>query len=343
MSKTTTLSDVAKVLGVAPSTVQRALSGSPGVSEERRREIQKLAAEMGYQKNALASILKSSEQSVAVILPESGFYSNELWNGIHRFFSENTGFNFHVYKYPYERSPENLAKKLAAVSKEHGSSLNGVITMGEPTPECQSVYRKWAENNVPVIFVGTDADETDRLCCWNTDSKLAGQMGADLVLFASAPDKPVKVLITGDFSISDQYENMQGFEQVLMQRATRCEIMKYSDQSDASTVQNLLRSYIEANRDLTAIYSTSARNTVAMCNAVRECGGTSGIRLIGNDLFTESSELLSEGVLHALIDKRPAKQAYNAAQTLINYLIHNITPPSAALHCNPVIIMNSNR
>ncbi|MBD3242363.1 MAG: LacI family DNA-binding transcriptional regulator [Chitinivibrionales bacterium] len=63
------LEDIAARLGVAVSTVSRALAGKPGVSEQRRARIVQLAAELGYIPDPLASTLRSGRGSgLAVIV-----------------------------------------------------------------------------------------------------------------------------------------------------------------------------------------------------------------------------------------------------------------------------------
>ncbi len=52
-----TLKDVAEKLGVTITTVHKALNGKEGVSEKRRAEIMKVAAQMGYKVNYMASSL----------------------------------------------------------------------------------------------------------------------------------------------------------------------------------------------------------------------------------------------------------------------------------------------
>lgn len=57
------LEDIAGRLGVAVSTVSRALAGKPGVSEPRREQIVRLASELGYIPDPLASTLRSGRGS----------------------------------------------------------------------------------------------------------------------------------------------------------------------------------------------------------------------------------------------------------------------------------------
>ena len=74
-----TISDIAAALGVTPSTVSRALSGSPRVKEETRLAVEQMAAEMGYERNVVASNLRKGKSDiVGIIVPRihREFFSN---------------------------------------------------------------------------------------------------------------------------------------------------------------------------------------------------------------------------------------------------------------------------
>ena len=76
-----TISDIAAALGVTPSTVSRALSGSPRVKEETRLAVEQMAAEMGYERNILASNLRKGRSDiVGIIVPRihREFFSNVI-------------------------------------------------------------------------------------------------------------------------------------------------------------------------------------------------------------------------------------------------------------------------
>lgn len=341
MAKKPTMSDIAREAGVTASTVQRALGDIPGVSEEKRLEIKKIAERMGYQRNVMAKMLKKRDLSIAFVLPEPNYYAQRLWDGVHRCLAENAGFAFTCHRFEYERSPENLAAALERVCGEAAGQLSGVLTMGEPTEEVHAACQKLRERNIPVFFVGTEGLESDRLCCSRVHDDLAGKMAADLLLLCAPAEKPLKIMITGDFSISDQYFNMQGFESILMQRSAVCEIIKLSSQMDAAQVEQSLLERLARETDITAIYSTSAQNSIAMGNAVAQAGLKSQIKLIGSDLFPQSQQLLEEGRLDAVIHKRPSLQAFEACQALINHIVYGVQPQSN-LYCCPVIVTRSN-
>lgn len=55
-----TIKDVAKRCGMSISTVSKVFNGYPDISEETRRQVMKVARDMGYQPNALARALKTN-------------------------------------------------------------------------------------------------------------------------------------------------------------------------------------------------------------------------------------------------------------------------------------------
>jgi transcriptional regulator with XRE-family HTH domain len=55
---TVTIKDIARVAGVAPSTVSKALNGSDAVSETTRANVAAVATRLGYCPNSIARSLK---------------------------------------------------------------------------------------------------------------------------------------------------------------------------------------------------------------------------------------------------------------------------------------------
>lgn len=78
------MSDVARRAGVSSATVSYALSGAPGVSEERRERILAIAAEMGFRPNRIARELRSgTTKAIGLLLADiaNPFYT-EVAGGV---------------------------------------------------------------------------------------------------------------------------------------------------------------------------------------------------------------------------------------------------------------------
>jgi len=67
-----TIDDIARVAGVHPASVSRALRGVPGkVSPKTRERIAQIAKELGYQPNAVAASLRTKQTNlVAIVVPD---------------------------------------------------------------------------------------------------------------------------------------------------------------------------------------------------------------------------------------------------------------------------------
>jgi len=73
--KKITIHDISRVLGIDSSTVSRALNDSDRVTKKTKEIILKKAKELGYQRNTLASNLRTNKtQTIAVVLPRISRY-----------------------------------------------------------------------------------------------------------------------------------------------------------------------------------------------------------------------------------------------------------------------------
>lgn len=74
-SSQVTIKDIARILGISPSTVSRALKNHPDISDETKTAVNELALKLKYQPNAVALSLKHSRSNtIGVIIPEIVHY-----------------------------------------------------------------------------------------------------------------------------------------------------------------------------------------------------------------------------------------------------------------------------
>lgn len=87
-----TIKDVAKLAGVAISTVSYALNDSPRISRATKKKVQTAARDLNYKKNGLAAALKSTKtNTIALLLSDlSGPFFSELIKGVQDIASANT-------------------------------------------------------------------------------------------------------------------------------------------------------------------------------------------------------------------------------------------------------------
>ncbi|MCH8567023.1 MAG: LacI family transcriptional regulator [Balneolales bacterium] len=106
-----TIKDLARSLGVAPSTISRALADHPAISQDMKAKVKALAAEMNYTPNLRARFLQSRHANIiALIIPEvHSFFIPEMIYGVNTAAAEH---DFSVIILQSDNSLENEIKML---------------------------------------------------------------------------------------------------------------------------------------------------------------------------------------------------------------------------------------
>ena len=75
-----TIKDIAKKVGVNPSTVSRVINGTASISEETRQKIKDAMKELDYHPNSLArSLVNGSTFTIGLVMPVTVMHSQMLF------------------------------------------------------------------------------------------------------------------------------------------------------------------------------------------------------------------------------------------------------------------------
>jgi LacI family transcriptional regulator len=121
MPHQTTIIDIAKTVGVSPSTVSRALNRSTEINPATRQEIIRVAAEMDYRPNLLAQSLNRGEtHTIGVVIPniERPFFAGVL-AGIQKVATE-AGYRVMICQSNESHSTETLNVQALVASRVDG-------------------------------------------------------------------------------------------------------------------------------------------------------------------------------------------------------------------------------
>lgn len=341
-----TLKDVAAALGVTTTTVHKALAGKPGVSPATRDKVRRTARAMGYQPNVMAASLKRQPLRFALVLPrpvdEGRYYYGSLWRGARRFFETVEGFEATALEMPYPSAPGAAGQALAALAAEKPDGLDGVLTLAAEDSQARQAVAALHAAGVPVALVGSDGWADKRLLCVKSYDETVGRLAAELLSAFAPPGGAPAVAALGHFgrlSHQDQPANLAAFRQYLAQNTPGARLTTLRDESAAGAAAQLAA--LLAKDPPFAIYSASARLSVAAAQAVRQAGLAGRVRVIGSDCFDESLVLLREGALTAIIDKKIPRQAFLAMRALFHHAVRGQRPESGVLYVNPEIVLRS--
>ena len=144
-----TIHDIANILGLNSSTVSRALNNSSRVAKKTKDKIFEKAAELGYQRNHLASNLRKSKTfTLGVIVPRISR---------HFFSSAIAGIEETAYKAGYNviicQSLESLEREQGILDTLLANRVDGVlISISMETKKLQSFKRIEAKKHTLCFF-----------------------------------------------------------------------------------------------------------------------------------------------------------------------------------------------
>jgi DNA-binding LacI/PurR family transcriptional regulator len=150
------IKDIAKAAGVSHSTVSRALSDSPLVSDQTKARVQHLAQEMGYSPNTLArSLVTRQTYSVGVVVTTiADPFIAEVVQGI-----EATAHD-HGYTVILCNSGAEPQREIAAVEMLRSKRVDGVIVTSS---RVGALYLHHLERiGVPIVLINNHNEQSGR-------------------------------------------------------------------------------------------------------------------------------------------------------------------------------------
>jgi LacI family transcriptional regulator len=153
----TTIGDVAKAVGVASSTVSRALNGHTDISPVTRQAILDAARQLDYQPNLLAQSLKSREtHTLGVLIPdlERPFFATAV-SGIQAVATEAG------YRVMICQSKESYRTEVSNVQALIASQVDGLLICHSRETENFDHVKPSACRGIPVVHFDRVSNEVD--------------------------------------------------------------------------------------------------------------------------------------------------------------------------------------
>jgi LacI family transcriptional regulator len=160
-SSQVTIKDIARQLGISPSTVSRALKDHPDISIETKKAVNELAKELNYQPNAIALSLKHSRSfTIGVIIPETvHYFFSSVISGIEDV-AYDAGYNIMICQ-----SNELYSREKSNAQMLYSNRVDGLlVSLAKETTDF-SHLKFFQDNNIPVVFFdrGTKAFPCDQV------------------------------------------------------------------------------------------------------------------------------------------------------------------------------------
>ena len=143
-----TIHDIAKELGISPSTVSRALNNNRSISEKTRDLVRQKAMSMGYQRNIMASNLRTQKsKTIGLLIPriDRQFFSTVI-----------AGIEERAYKLGYNviicQTKDRYDREVKLTQSFFLNRVAGVICSVALETEQPDHFNQLLEKNIPLVF-----------------------------------------------------------------------------------------------------------------------------------------------------------------------------------------------
>jgi LacI family transcriptional regulator len=142
------ITDLAKTLGLSPSTISRALSDHDDVSEATKARVRQLAEELHYQPNQLAAALRRGRSNtLGVLVPHiTGHFFPQVVHGIATE-AAKLGFNVMICQ-----SNEDTLQEHKNIDLLMNSQVEGILVSLAHTTHDFGHFEAVRQQNIPLVF-----------------------------------------------------------------------------------------------------------------------------------------------------------------------------------------------
>lgn len=143
-----TIKDIAKELGVSPSTVSRALKDHPDISTDTKKQINDLAQKLNYQPNTVAlSLRQSKTNTLGVIIPEiAHFFFSAVISGIEDI-AHDAGYHVII-----TQSNESFEREVMNTKALFNSRVDGILMSVSRETENYDHLQSLLDYEIPLVF-----------------------------------------------------------------------------------------------------------------------------------------------------------------------------------------------
>ncbi|MEO7766624.1 MAG: LacI family DNA-binding transcriptional regulator, partial [Ferruginibacter sp.] len=155
MSQKITINDIARELNFTPGTVSRALNDNPRISIETKRKVNEKAKELKYQRNKIASSLRSGKShTIGVIIPSAQMnFFGSVVHGI-ELMASLKGYGILLFQ-----TEETTILEKKAIETFLSARVDGILASVAKETVDFSHFQELQKRHIPLVFFDRTNDE----------------------------------------------------------------------------------------------------------------------------------------------------------------------------------------
>lgn len=326
--KRVTIKDIAAIAGVSRGTVDRVINKRGNVDPLVEKSILKIAKDLGYQKNMIASNLAINKiYSLAIVLPSP--HSDLFWHfpheglmyGLKVYGHYNIQFEF--FDFPLHDADVYKLQLSNALRKKP----DAIITSPIYTTQALEMMDLGQELNIPFITINTELQHDNILCYIGQDSFHSGYLAGRLLELRLSKSDEVVVInfghnISNALHYSDKVEGLKQFFMDKYQISKQIAWYEFYQYDNPQLLNAFFDTIVQNHPHLKALFFTNSR-AYKLFEAISDVHKY-GLYIVGFDMVSPNIRYLKEGKLDFIINQNPVEQGYFAVMNFVNHFVLNL-------------------
>lgn len=316
MKNQVSIKDIANELHISLSTVHKALTGKPGVSDEKRQEVIKTAQRMGYVVNSIAQTLARKAIKLGIVIPSSwSDYFTDMKKGIEEKILSLQKYKVQglFYYLSSDLANEEAAHLMAWIKTE---KIDALIYCPSSYSVEQGFFLRLKNLGIPVFFAG-DSFETDgATSVIAIDAELSGKLAADFLHILHRSNLRAAVL-TGSLSNKPHKLKTDAFRKRV--RSNGGKVIGVFETGDDNQIAYESMDKI-CSSGANSLYVSTA-TSLSVCKYIAEKGLEDKISLLCTDVFDELQYYMKKGIAKATICQNQDAVGKRAVRAAYDYFI----------------------
>ena len=261
-----TIRDVARVAGVSPGTVSRALNGSPLVSLETKLRVEQIAKELDYSPNLIARRLSIGKTlSIAVLVP---FFTRpsyiERLNGVVGALTQ-TQYDLVIHNVETPQQRDMLFREIPRKER-----VDGVLILSLPPKDEELNYLEHA--NIPVVFIDAHHSRITTMSSIAVDDVEGGYKATQHLI--SLGHKKIGFIgdnIDNPFNFTSSRDRFWGYKKALLESGVPFNDKFYAeDKHERYAARRLALNMLSESDRPTAVFAASDTQAMGVLEAAKD-------------------------------------------------------------------------
>lgn len=321
-----TIDEIAKLSGVSKGTVDRVLHNRGKVAEKSLQKVLKVLGENEYKPNLLARSLSNKKQQVITALipnPAQDVFWENSYQGL--MIAKNRYDSFGVTVEPFFFDVENKDSIFEIGKELLEANPDGLLIAPIFSYEAIPLLKLAEEKEIPYIVYNNEVSGTQPMTFIGIDLKASGKVAAEIIDRFQHEEGFLAAMHFYKEAEENAHllEKEKGFREYFSGTNKKIQSYTFEDPKYPGVIEQLKAIFNDPQ--LKGLFVTTSSTVPLLSNLILETG-RKDICFVGFDMVGENEKYLTSGVLDALINQNPNRQALLGIRLLVNYILFNQVP-----------------